>query len=82
MSTSVEAVTGISHANASASFEKFFIHTPDSAAKVILKGVRKNARRVLVGNDAKFLDGMARVMPAGYQWVLTNAVRLQKRFAR
>lgn len=81
LSKSVEAVTGIRHENASASLEKFFIHTPDSAAKVILKGVKKNARRVLVGNDAKFLDGMARVMPTGYQWVLTNAVRLQKRFA-
>ena len=80
MSKSVSEVTGISQENASSSFEKFFIHTPDSAAKIILKGVQQNARRVLVGNDAKFLDGMARVFPSGYQWVLTNAMRLQKRF--
>jgi short-subunit dehydrogenase len=81
MSKSVSAVTGISQENATSSFEKFFIHTPDSAAKVILKGVKKNERRVLIGNDARFLDGMARVLPTGYQWVLTNAVRLQKRFS-
>lgn len=82
MSKSVSEVTGISQENTTSTFEKFFIHTPDSAAKIILKGVKENARRVLVGNDAKFLDGMARVFPTGYQWVLTSAVRLQKRFAR
>lgn len=82
MSKSVAEVTGIKLENATSVFEKFFIHSPDSAAKVILKGVKQNARRVLVGNEAKFLDGMARVFPTGYQWVLTNAVRMQKRFAR
>ncbi len=80
MSKSVEAVTGIKQANASTSFEKFFIHTPDRAAKTILKGVKENARRVLIGVDAKMLDGMARVLPTGYQWVFTKVVKLQKRF--
>lgn len=80
MSKSVEAVTGIKGENASTSFEKFFIHTPDSAAKTILKGVKDKARRVLIGADAKVLDGMARVLPTGYQWVFTNVVKLQKRF--
>tara|TARA_R110000850_G_scaffold20831_4_gene61741 strand:- start:198 stop:1043 length:846 start_codon:yes stop_codon:yes gene_type:complete len=80
MSKSVEAVTGIKEGNTSASFEKFFIHTPESAAKTILKGVKENARRVLIGVDAKVLDGMARVLPTGYQWVFTNVVKLQKRF--
>tara|TARA_R110002167_G_scaffold51187_7_gene148322 strand:+ start:34 stop:879 length:846 start_codon:yes stop_codon:yes gene_type:complete len=80
MSKSVQAVTGIKDSNASASFEKFFIHTPDSAAKTILKGVKDNARRVLIGADAKALDGMARVLPTGYQWVFTNVMKLQKRF--
>lgn len=79
MADSVSEVTGIKQSNASNSFEKFFLHSPDSAAKVILKGVKQNARRVLVGADAKMLDGMARVLPTGYQWVLTNAVKLQKR---
>lgn len=80
MSKSVESVTGIKGENATSSFEKFFIHTPDSAAKTILKGVKDKSRRVLVGADAKVLDGMARVMPTGYQWVFTNVVKLQKRF--
>ncbi|MFT6029521.1 MAG: short-subunit dehydrogenase [Oleiphilaceae bacterium] len=80
MSKSVEAATGIKQGNVSASMEKFFIHTPDSAAKTILKGVKDNARRVLIGVDAKILDGMARVLPTGYQWVFTKVVKLQKRF--
>lgn len=81
MSDSVSDVTGIEGKDATASFEKFFLHTADSAAKAILKGVRQNARRVLIGADAKMLDGMARVLPTGYQWVLTNAVKLQKRLS-
>jgi short-subunit dehydrogenase len=80
MSKSVEAATGIKQENATSSMEKFFIHTPDSAAKTILKGVKNNARRVLIGIDAKVLDGMARVLPTGYQWVFTKVVKLQKRF--
>ena len=80
MCKSVEIVTGIKDGNSSASFEKFFMHTPDTAAKTILKGVKQKARRVLIGVDAKMLDGMARVLPSGYQWVFTNVVRLQKRF--
>ncbi len=80
LSDSVSAVTGISKANTTNVMEKFFIHSPDSAAKTILRGVKQNARRVLIGSDAKLLDGMARVFPTGYQWVLTSAVKLQKRF--
>ncbi len=80
MSKSVEAVTGIKEVNATASFEKFFIHSPDSAAKTIIKGVKDKSRRVLIGIDAKVMDGMARVLPTGYQWVFTNVVKLQKRF--
>lgn len=80
MSKSVEAVTGIKQANATSTFEKFFFHSPDSAAKTIIKGVKDKSRRVLIGVDAKVLDGMARVIPTGYQWVLTSAMKLQKRF--
>lgn len=81
MSKSVETVTGIKTANASSAFEKFFTHTADTAAKTILKGVKKNDRRVLIGLEARMLDGMVRVLPTGYQWAFTNLVKLQKRFS-
>jgi hypothetical protein len=43
----------------------------ETAARVILAGVRKNRARVLVGNDAKALDFLARVTGSGYQWLVS-----------
>lgn len=74
---SVTAITGNSQSEAAAEFEKLFITTPDKAAKVILTGVRKNSRRVLIGPDAKFFDLLVRMLPSTYQWIFTKAVQLQ-----
>lgn len=41
--------------------------TPTKAAQIILKGVQRDARRILVGPDAKLLDKLVRVLGAGYQ---------------
>ncbi len=65
-----------------AEYEKLFIHTPDSAAKVILEGVRKNKRRVLIGADARIFDGLARVLPTGYQKLFTTAISWKGKRAR
>jgi short-subunit dehydrogenase len=81
MDKSAEKVMGSSKADSLVEFERMFIHTPDSAAKAILKGVKNNARRVLIGADARLLDGMARVFPTGYQWVLTKAVKWRSKAA-
>lgn len=52
--------------------------TPQAAARKILAGVRRNARRVLVGPDARVLDIMARMLGAGYQrLVVRQALRLR-----
>ena len=48
-------------------FEKKFITTAEKAAEIILRGVERNARRVLVGPDAHILDWMVRLLPSGYQ---------------
>jgi len=82
MNKSVSDVTGTNDDNALDEFEKMFIHTPDSAAKTILKGVKKNKRRVLIGLDARVFDGMARVFPTGYQWLFTKAVQWKSKAAR
>lgn len=39
----------------------------NSAARQILRGVRRNQRRVLVGPDARFLDKMVRLLGSWYQ---------------
>ena len=75
MNKSVTEVTGANREETIKEFEKLFIHTADTAAKVILKGVSKNKRRVLIGADARFFDFMARVFPAKYQWLFAKIVK-------
>ena len=43
--------------------EKFFRITADDAAKIIISGIRRNKRRILVGADAKALDLLTRFFP-------------------
>jgi NADP-dependent 3-hydroxy acid dehydrogenase YdfG len=43
--------------------EKLFKTTADEAAKIIISGVKRNKRRILVGTDAKFLDLLTRFFP-------------------
>ncbi|OLL28908.1 short-chain dehydrogenase [Burkholderia sp. SRS-W-2-2016] len=62
-------------------FEKFFITTADDAARVILDGVRKNKRRVLIGRDARAADWLARTLPAAYQALVVMQTRRLKRSA-
>lgn len=61
---------GKSEADGKAAFEKLFITTPESAARTILKGVRRDSRRVLIGPDAHAIDAMARLLPSHYQWLV------------
>ncbi|WP_340676372.1 SDR family NAD(P)-dependent oxidoreductase [Paraperlucidibaca sp.] len=59
-------------------FEKIAMTTPESAARTILAGVRKNRRRILVGADAAVMDTAQRLMPTGYQRVLETLFRMQR----
>ena len=49
--------------------------TPERAAEIILDGVLKNRPRVLVGNDAKAIDWVQRLLGARYQRLFTVAAR-------
>lgn len=55
--------------------EKQFRVTADDAADIILRGVQKNARRILVGTDARIYDLVQRVVPSSYQWLVIKAAR-------
>jgi short-subunit dehydrogenase len=48
-------------------FDKLLRCPPEVAAQTILNAVLNNDRRVLIGNDAKVLDVIQRIMPTGYQ---------------
>jgi NAD(P)-dependent dehydrogenase (short-subunit alcohol dehydrogenase family) len=76
MSKSVEDLGMKSAENSHLEIEKHFRVTADEAARVILRGVQRNARRVLVGTDAKVYDLMQRLIPSSYQWVVIKAARL------
>jgi len=63
-------------------FEKYFLRmSPEKAADIILRGVERNRARVLVGNDAKFLDLWVRLVASGYQGIAARATgAAMKRF--
>jgi len=59
-------------------FEKAFITSPEEAARVILKGIEENRRRVLIGRDARFFDRMQRLLPARYQQLIVSTLRRRR----
>ncbi|MGB5810525.1 MAG: SDR family NAD(P)-dependent oxidoreductase [Polyangiales bacterium] len=59
--------------------EKNFITTAEKAASTIVGAVERNKRRVLVGPDAYFYDGLTRLLPSSYQRI---AVAFAKRVMR
>jgi NAD(P)-dependent dehydrogenase (short-subunit alcohol dehydrogenase family) len=61
------AKMGVDEEIATREFEKAFITTANDAAKIIIRAVEQNRRRVLVGPDAKVVDLIQRVFPEGYQ---------------
>ena len=71
----MEGVTDMDEDSGKARFEKMFITTPDKAAATILKGVRRNARRVLIGPDAHAIDWISRLAPTGYQTLVARGTR-------
>jgi len=60
---------------ARAAFDGFFLTSPEAAARAILRGVRRNARRVLIGADARAIDLMQRLLPTAYQALVTTMTR-------
>jgi short-subunit dehydrogenase len=48
--------------------------TPAAAALRIIQGIEKNQPRILIGNDARFMDLLQRLRPAGYWPVLARLI--------
>ena len=68
-SESLRALGATDPAGLAVRFEKQFRTSADEAAAQILRGVRRNARRVLVGADAHALSLLQRLFPSAYQRV-------------
>src|SRR5207302_327807 len=58
-------------------FEAVAITAPAAAARRIITGIEKNQPRILIGNDAKLMDLLQRLLPATYWSVMAR--RLEKR---
>jgi NAD(P)-dependent dehydrogenase (short-subunit alcohol dehydrogenase family) len=65
--------------DAGAGIDKMLTLSPDKAAEIILRAVQKNARRVLVGSDARMLDLLQRWSPGGYHGVLVREALRRKK---
>jgi short-subunit dehydrogenase len=48
--------------------------TPAAAAQRIIAGIEKNAPRILIGNDARFMDLLQRLRPGSYWSVLAKRI--------
>jgi len=62
-----------------AKLERGFITSPEKAARIILRAVERNQRRVLVGPDAYVFDWMVRLLPSRYQDIATRLSKLTMR---
>jgi short-subunit dehydrogenase len=70
---SIEKATGISAEKHRKRADKLInVTTAESAALQMLKAVEQNARRVVVGYDAKFLDKLIRLVGSRYQAIVVN----------
>ncbi|MEM8773552.1 MAG: SDR family oxidoreductase [Pseudomonadota bacterium] len=48
---------------------------PARAAKIIVSGIEKRKRRIVVGSDAKFLSSMQRLFPESHQSILATLTK-------
>ena len=54
--------------NIESSFDKVAMTSPESAAKQILRAIEKKKVKLIIGQDAKLLDRIQRLMPFNYRW--------------
>ena len=78
MSDSIKSM-GMNPEKSAKAFNKLLRMPADEAAQQILDAVLKNKRRLLIGNDAKTLDLIQRIVPTGYQKVSAWATKLGKK---
>ena len=73
MNDSIKSL-GMNPENSARSFNKLLRCPPEEAARQILAAVQKDKRRLLIGNDAKVIDLVQRLLPTGYQKMVALAM--------
>jgi short-subunit dehydrogenase len=79
-----QTLSGISADAAAELYDKeVFITTAEDAARIIIRGIKKNNRRILVGRDAKVLDFLTRMFPKSMVWLsAVVSQRMAKKYAK
>tara|TARA_R110000824_G_scaffold118960_15_gene272370 strand:- start:64810 stop:65661 length:852 start_codon:yes stop_codon:yes gene_type:complete len=62
----LQSVQTTEREQAMSGFDRLARTTPDQAAQTIIKGIKKNKPRILIGMDARILDWIIRLLPASY----------------
>ncbi|MGK2740862.1 SDR family NAD(P)-dependent oxidoreductase [Tepidicaulis sp. LMO-SS28] len=62
----LQGATTAERTEAASRFDQIARTTPEKAAEVILSGIARNKRRILIGTDAKLIDLLQRLRPEGY----------------
>lgn len=78
MTDSVKAL-GMDPEKSIQAFDKLLRTPPEQAAQIILNAVKANKPRILIGGDAKILDGIQRVLPTGYQTLSRIGAKLTQK---
>ena len=78
MSDSLRSI-GMNPEKSAKAFNKLLRMPAEEAAQQILNAVLKDKRRLLIGNDAKTLDIIQRILPAGYQKITGLVTKMSKR---
>jgi len=58
--------------------DRVSLTSPERAARIIVRGIEKNRRRVLIGPDAYLLDLLQRLFPSGYQTLTSFVLRTHR----
>ena len=66
---------GMNPQKSAQSFNKLLRCPPEEAARQIIAAVQKDKRRLLIGNDAKAIDLIQRLLPTGYQKLTAMATK-------
>lgn len=59
-------------------FDRMAKTSAADAAKRIIRGIQRKEKRVLVGNDARYMDSIARLMPSNYEDNLMKGYDIEK----
>ncbi len=57
-------------------FEKIALTSPEKAAQIIIRGIRKDKKRIMVGIDAHIIDAIQRLLPIKYQYLVAKSMSL------